>query len=342
MRRRKLKRSSNKPVGAGLVPARVDAARLDAERSERRAGGDKPRPYVLAVAVLLSVALLLCASCRREERTPAARPAGKPARIISLSPNTTEILAGLGAFDRVVAVSDYCTYPPEVNKLPRVGGWNNPNMEQIAALRPDLVVFADAQAQFVKDKVEALGARTAAVPGRTLEDVYTAIEQTGRATGDEAAARDLAARTRARVEEVRAATEKLPRRRVLCVVDRVPGTLRDIYTAAEGSFLAQLIEAAGGEPVSPPSGTGWGKMQKEAVVALDPEVILDLMMHKGDAGNFDEDTLTVWKELPSLRAVREGRVYPVRDETVLHPSQFVADTARKFAELIHPEAFPKK
>jgi iron complex transport system substrate-binding protein len=300
-----------------------------------------PNKVVVAVVAVLSLALLLAAGCGRGGGRAVAPRADKPARIISLSPNTTEILAGLGAFDRVVAVSDYCTYPPEVSKLPRVGGWNNPNMEQIAALRPDLVVFADAQAQFVKDKVEALGARTLAVPGRTLEDVYAAIEQTGRATGDEEAARRLAAETRAGVETVRLTTEKLPRRRVLCVVDRVPGTLRDIYTAAEGSFLAQLIEAAGGEPVSSPSGTGWGKMQKEAVVALDPDVILDLMMHK-EGGSFDEDTLAVWKELPGLRAIREGRVYPVRDETALHPSQFVADTARKFAEVIHPEAFPKK
>jgi iron complex transport system substrate-binding protein len=309
----------------------------------RRSRLKRPSSKVVAASLLLlSLALLLAAGCSPAGGGRASAPrADKPARIISLSPNTTEILAGLGAFDRVVAVSDYCTYPPEVNRLPRVGGWNNPNMEQIAGLRPDLVVFADAQAQFVKDKVEALGARTLAVPGRTLEDAYAAIEQTGRATGDEEAARRLAEQTRDGVETVRLATEKLPRRRVLCVVDRVPGTLRDIYTAAEGSFLAQLIEAAGGEPVSPPSSTGWGKMQKEAVVALDPDVILDLMMHK-EGGSFDEDTLSVWKGLPSLRAVRDGRVYAVRDERVLHPSQFVADTARKFAELIHPEAFPKK
>src|SRR5438045_761409 len=218
-------------------------------------------PSLLFVTLLALLALV--AACNRSSNTRvSSSPSSKPARILSLSPNTTEILAGLGAFDRVVAVSDYCTYPPEVDKLPRVGGWNNPNMEQIAGLRPDLVVFADAQAQFVKDKVEALGARTLAVPGRTLEDAYTAIEQTGRATGDEAAARDLAAQARAGVETVRLATEKLPRRRVLCVVDRVPGTLRDIYTAAGGSFIAQLVEAAGGEAVSPPSSTGWGKMQK--------------------------------------------------------------------------------
>ncbi len=299
---------------------------------------------VFAGVVLLSLALLLAAGCGRAGsggRASAPR-ADRPARIISLSPNTTEILAGLGAFDRVVAVSDYCIYPPEVNRLPRVGGWNNPNMEQIAGLRPDLVVFSDAQAQFVKDKVEAAGIKTLAVPSQTLEDAYTSIELVGRATGEEEAAAKLLQQTRASVETVRLAAERLPRRKVLCVVDRVPGTLRDLYTAGEGSFIAQLIRVAGGEPVAPPGAERWGKIQKEAVVALDPDVVLDLMMHKEQGGGFDEDTLAVWRELPTLRAVREARVYPVRDETVLHPSQLVADSARKFAELIHPEAFGKK
>lgn len=290
----------------------------------------------------LSVALLLLLAAGCGNVGPVVPPsAGKPARIISLTPSTTEILYGVGAFDRVVAVSDYCSYPPGVGRLPRVGGWNNPNMEQIASLRPDLVVFSDAQAQFVKDKVEAAGIKTLSVPSQTLEDAYRSIELVGRATGDEEAARRLLEQTRASVETVRLTTERLPKRRVLCVVDRVPGTLRDLYTAGGDSFIAQLIRVAGGEPVSPPARQGWGKLQKEAVVALDPDVILDLMMHK-ESGSFDEDTLAVWRELPTLRAVREGRVHPVRDETVLHPSQLVGDSARRFAGLIHPEAFEKK
>jgi iron complex transport system substrate-binding protein len=298
--------------------------------------GMKSKSAALCVALLL----MLCAGCGNVGPV-APSSAGKPARIISLTPSTTEILYGVGAFDRVVAVSDYCSYPPGVEKLPRVGGWNNPNMEQIAGLRPDLVIFSDAQAQFVKDKVEAAGIKTLAVPSQTLEDAYKSIELIGRATGDEEAARRLLEQARMSVETVRLTTERLPKRRVLCVVDRVPGTLRDLYTAGGDSFIAQLIRVAGGEPVSPPTREGWGKMQKEAVVALDPDVVLDLMMHK-ESGSFDEDTLAVWKELPTLRAVREGRVHPVRDETVLHPSQLVGDSARKFAELIHPEAFEKK
>lgn len=298
---------------------------------------------VKAVALLAAALLLLLpAGCGGGGAGPVVPLAqGKPARIISLTPSTTEILFGVGAFDRVVAVSDYCSYPPQVKELPRVGGWNNPNMEQIAALRPDLVVFSDAQAQFVKEKVEAAGIRTLAVPSQTLEDAYKSIELVGQATGDEEAARRLLEQTRASVETVRLTTERLPKRRVLCVVDRVPGTLRDLYTAGGDSFIAHLIRVAGGEPISPPTRGGWGKIQKEAVVALDPDVVLDLMMQP-QAGGLAEDTLAVWRELPTLRAVREGRVHAVRDETVLHPSQLVGDSARKFAELIHPEAFEKR
>jgi iron complex transport system substrate-binding protein len=204
-------------------------------------------------------------------------------------------------------------------------------------LRPDLVVFWDSQAQFAKDKIEGMGIRTLSVPSRSLEDAFTAIEQIGRATGNEAEAQKLLSETRAKLEDVRARTKNLPRRRVLCIVDRVPGTLRDLYSAAEGSFIAQLIEAAGGESVAPPARGGWGKLQKEAVIALDPEVIIDLMM--GGEGTLAEDTQAVWRELPQLRAVRDGRVFPFRDQTVLHPSQFVGDTALKFAQLIHPEVF---
>ena len=64
-------------------------------------------------------------------------------------------------------------------------------MEQIASLRPDLVIFSDAQAQFVKDKVEAAGIRTLAVPSQTLEDAYKSIELVGQATGEEEAAQKL-------------------------------------------------------------------------------------------------------------------------------------------------------
>ena len=301
-----------------------------------------------AWVVLLCAALAVASACggggvSTGEVAPSSSPSQTsggqgPRRIISLSPNTTEILHGVGAFPRVVAVSDYCTYPPEVKELPRIGGWQNTNLERIASFRPDLVVLSDVQVPFIGDKLQALGVPFVAVRSHSLQDAYDAIEAIGRATGNVEQAQRLLAETRAQVEEVRARAAGLPRRRVLCVVDRVPGTLRDLYTATKGSFMAELIEIAGGESVAPEAELGWGKVSKEAVVALDPEVVIDLMMQKSEGG-LAEDTRLVWQELAQVRAVREGRVHAVREESVLHPSQFVGDTARRFAELIHPEVF---
>ncbi|HEX8633568.1 MAG TPA: ABC transporter substrate-binding protein [Pyrinomonadaceae bacterium] len=270
-------------------------------------------------------------------REASGAPSPQPQRIISLSPSTTEVLYGVGAFERVVAVSDYDKFPPEVSRLPRIGGWSNTNLEQVATLKPDLIIMTSSQAPLIKDKLDALGVRTVTVPSYTVADALSGIEQIGAATGREEAARQLVADVRAKLDDVRARTRDLPRLRVLCIVDRVPGTLRGLYTATRGSFFAELIEIAGGESIAPPASNGFGQISKEAVVSLDPDIILD-MLQSGE-GKLAENTQEVWRELSNVRAVREGRVYRLNDESMLHPSQFVGDTARKFAELIHPAAF---
>ncbi len=285
--------------------------------------------------LLLNVACASTTSSPTPELSPQQQ--SRPERIISLSPSVTEILYGVGAFGRVIAVSDYCDYPPEVKDLPRVGGWQNTNLERLASLRPGLVIMTDAEAPFIKDRLDELQIPALVVPSRSIEDAFTAMKQIGGAIGNVREAKQLAAETRTEIDRVRAMTKGLPKRRVLCVVDRVPGTLRDLYTATEGSFIAQLIEIAGGESVAPPAEKGYGKINKEAVVALDPEIIIDMV--QGAEGKFAEDPRAVWNELSGVRAVREGRVHPLREMSVLHPSQFVGSSARRFAEIIHPDVF---
>src|ERR1700730_12044516 len=112
-----------------------------------------------------------------------------PRRIVSSSPNITEILFGIGAFDKVVAVSDYCTYPPAAKLLPHVGGWENSNLEQIIGLRPDLVALTDAQSPLIEPKLQQLNLRTLVVPTRTIENVFEAMTLLGRATGHQSQAR---------------------------------------------------------------------------------------------------------------------------------------------------------
>ena len=264
---------------------------------------------------------------------------GNPGRIISLSPNVTDILEGVGAFDRVVAVSDYCFYPPGVATLPRVGGWQNASLEEVASLAPDLVVMAEVQAPFVDGHLQALGIPTLVVPSQSLQDVFTAIDAVGRGVGRQQQARRLQNEVRAVLDRVAVRTRNLPKPSVLCVVDRVPGTLRGLYAATRGSYLSRLIEIAGGKPIAPPATFNYGRIGKEAVVTLDPDVVIDMV--QGAKGPFAEEPVAIWSELKEIQAVRRGRVHPVREMFVLHASQFVAQTAELFSRLIHPEVFGK-
>ena len=270
----------------------------------------------------------------------AAAFAASPQRIVSVSPAVTEILYGIGAFSRVVADTDYCTYPPEAKALPKVGGWATPSVERVASFRPDLVAFSEAQTPFLEIPLERLGIHIAIARSQTIADIFAAFDTLGKATGNEAQANRLAAETRASLDTVRKRASRLPHPSVLCIVDRTPGTLRDLYSVTEGSFLAELLEIAGGRVIGGASRLGYGKISKETVLTANPEIILDLMPgSQNTAGAHPE---APWQELPEITAVKRGKVFVVRDEFVPHPSQMIAKTAVLFARLLHPEVPPSE
>lgn len=275
--------------------------------------------------ILAALCLALCAA-----------GANAPQRIVSLSPDLTEILYGVGAFSRVVGVSNYDTYPNEVAKLPRLGQLHNPSLERLTALRPDLVVVTNAQAPFLEDTLKELGLRVLKTSNRSVQEVYTAMIAIGHATGNDSEAAKLAAVTREGLDRVARKTANLRKPRVVLIVDRTPGTLRDLYTVTGGSYLAELVEIAGGRIVVPPSKSGYERLAKEDLLAIDPDIILDFI--HGVQSNFAGDPMEAWRELPELKAVRGHRVQAVNEDYVPHASQRMVQTAELFAKLIHPEA----
>ena len=115
-----------------------------------------------------------------------AAAADQPRRIVSLSPDLTEMIYAVGALNRVVGVSDYETYPPEAMQLPKLGGLLNPNLEKLMAMRPDLVILNDGQAPFLEEKLKDLGMHILRTSNKSLPQVYESISTIGKATGNEA------------------------------------------------------------------------------------------------------------------------------------------------------------
>jgi iron complex transport system substrate-binding protein len=265
----------------------------------------------------------------------AVASAAAPQRIVSVAPNLTEILYGVGAFDRVVGVTDYCTYPPEAKSRERIGGWSTPNLERIVRLHPDLVVLTEAQSPILAHNLKQLGIPTLTTPNQTVSDVFTAINEVGAAVGRPREAQALIASTQATLDKVRKRTAGAKRPSVVVAVDRAPGSLRDLYVITQGNYLADLIEIAGGHVTALPTSSGYSKISKESLVALNADFVLEVKT--GARADDAQRARSDWQELPALKAVQNSRVYELTEEFIPHNSQLITRTVVLLAHILHPE-----
>ncbi|MGH8103878.1 MAG: ABC transporter substrate-binding protein [bacterium] len=275
-------------------------------------------------AVFLSAAIFFGVS-------PAPSP---PKRILSLAPSITEILYGVGALDRVIGRTDFCDYPTEVKRIPSVGGWYNPNLEQMIALKPDLAILMKAQDVTLVNKLRELNIPVLLVPMETYAEILHGIRDIGAAVRREDPARKLVGQIEQAFAKTRKQAAESPRRRVLFVVGRKPGALQNIYVAGRDTFIDDMLRSAGGDNVVRDSIKGYATISPEAVAALDPEVILEVQ--ESGASAKAVDPAKDWAPLKSVAAVQRGAIVPVRDEVVLRPSQRVTVAVKLLFDLLHP------
>ena len=280
-----------------------------------------------AVVPALLLALLLLVSCAAPP--PSSTSAAPPARIVSLTPALTEILFALELGDRVVGVTEYCDRPPEARSRPKVGGYVNPSVEAVLALKPDLVVVSPGPGN--RDAVQAMGRaglEIAVVPAETLPESLAAIESVASAAGAPERGRSLVAAIRNRLEAVSRRVEGRPRVRVLFSVQVDP----TIIAAGRGTLPSQIMEAAGGENVV--EAERYPQLGIESVISLAPEVVLQsrMDMAQGD-GSAEREAWMRWKALPAIAA---GRLVILPDDAALRPGPRVADAVEQISAILHP------
>ncbi len=250
------------------------------------------------------------------------------------------MLYALELGDRVVGVTTYCHYPPEVRNKPKIGSYLNPNFETTLALKPDLVVVLKEHRE-LGEKLRGFGLPVLELQHNTLEGIYESMISLGKRTGATEIAASLVASIRTRLEAVRKQADGLPKRSVMFIVGRTPATVEDLMAVGSNSFLNELIDIAGGRNVFEDAVAHYPRIPREEVYARGPEVIIDM----GDMGDTDEVTerqrrevVELWNEMPLLPAVKTGRVYGVADDIFVVPGPRVVRTAEQFFAMIHPES----
>jgi iron complex transport system substrate-binding protein len=294
-----------------------------------------PRRAWIAAVIAAAVGL---AAWRFAPKPPAAAPAGLPAqRVVALSPALVELVFAIGGGPRVVGVSDFTTWPPEAAGVPSVGSYINPNLEALAALRPDLVLL-QGQHQKVRDYCLAHGQRYAALKLESLADVFAALSELGRQLGAESGARTVAAQLHAELDGVRRAVAGRPAVKTFVCLGRPEGPPNSLVTCRGGTFLDELLTAAGGANVFADAKEPYPTPALEVLTARAPEVILDLQPGRAldDAGR--AKVAAEWQALPTLPAVRAGRVEVLTEDYLLVPGPRLGQTVRRLAAVLHPEA----
>jgi len=264
------------------------------------------------------------------------QPSVQARRIVSIIPATTEMLFAMGAGDRLVAVGSYDRFPPEVEKLPRVGALLDPNVERILALKPDLVILYGTQTD-LRTQLERAGIPFYPYVHRGLADVTGTIRSLGSRVGVAARANELADRLERQLSDISARVSKTARPKTLLVFGREPGSLRGIDASGGVGFLHDMLEAAGGADVLADAKQQSVMMSTELVLARAPEVIIELRYARDDTTSARD--LAVWNTLASVPAVRNHRVFMLQGEEFVVPGPRVAAAAERLARTLHPEVF---
>ncbi len=243
-----------------------------------------------------------------------------PKRIVSLAPSNTEILFAIGAGDRVVGVTDYCNFPPEVvelkkqGKLVSVGGFSTVDVEKVLSLEPDLVIASSGNGEEVVDILRAYNITVIATNPKDIEDVERDIIMIGKAVGEEENATKLVQWMDEKVKEIRDKAKSYERRpKVAHILWNDP-----IYVSGNSTFTDNLIEIAGGVNAFDDI-DGWGIASYEDLVSRNPDIII---VNSGSGMGGEGDMLYRWvtEEFPDISAVRNGSVYMIDSDIISRPS----------------------
>jgi len=288
----------------------------------------------LAPRSVVSIIVLSAAACSRppgggavvrvDDWGRAVALAAPARRIVSLVPATTELVFALGLGDRLVGRTRFCEYPSAARGVPDVGDGIGPNVEAVAARHPDLVLlYASSANRAAADRLAALGIPTAALALDGAADVRRAALLIGGLAGAARAADSLVAA----FDSLRAA--------VIGEGDRRRGPRPKVYvdvwaqppmTVGRGSYLAEIVRAAGGDNLFDDVRASSATVSLETIVRRDPDVILEL---QSDTARVPD--LAARPGWSAVRAVREGRILVVDGTLYGQPSTRMPLAARDLA-----------
>jgi iron complex transport system substrate-binding protein len=257
-----------------------------------------------------------------------------PQRIVSLAPSLTETLYALGVQDRLVGDTDYCDYPPDAKKKPKVGGVINPNLEQIAALHADLVLMSkEGNMLETVRALDSLGIPNYATDAQTIDQIISSTQKLADVLNVSAAGRALTGNLRQRLATLEEKLNGVTPKRVLFIVWPEP-----LMSVGKNTFVADALRRAGAVSIVD-SNQDWPQVSLEEVARLQPEYLIFAPSHTG-SGEHDFDAVVDRPGWQILEAVR-NRHFVVASDAIVRTTPRIVSVIEDLARQLHPDVVPE-
>ncbi len=257
-----------------------------------------------------------------------------PQRIVSLSPSNTELVYALGLQNRLVGITSYDNYPPDVTTKTVVSDYSTVDMEKIAAVQPDLVLADSIQKDTAIPALEKLNIPVFTLTPLTMDMIFKDLATVGQIEGKAKESNDLVSSLQARVKAVSTRTAALAanqKPRVLYVTWHDP-----IWTAGGDTMIQELIDLSGGTNIASDL-KGYTTITLEAAIQRNPQAII--VMSSMGAGNQSLDFIKTNAQFQSTDALKNGRVYEVDADIFGRTSPRIVDGLETLSKMLHPELF---
>ena len=297
------------------------------------------KQYFTAGGVLLILAVIFYVlfSLNRPQYVDKA-PAKEYHRIISMAPNITEVIFALGLQNKLVGVTNFCTYPPQAKQIAKVGGYLNPNYEALLTLKPDLVILLPEQAN-VKQYIEELHIPVLEVDNKKVEDIIQSISAIGYTCGAKQQADSIIADLHRRIELVENRVNGLPRSRVMISIGRTvgSGTLGEVYAAGKTTYYDELLTYAGAVNAVESELVSYPVLSAEGIIRINPDIIIDFVLDNVRNGLSDEQIKADWQAVQQVTAFKNNRFHIFNQGYAVIPGPRFIQLLEELSFVIHPE-----
>ena len=252
-------------------------------------------------------------------------------RVVALTASDCEIIYALGAADTLVGRGEYCDWPAEVMDVPSVQSGYDTNIEQIIALKPQVLIMSTmAQTEEQIAALENAGIRVVVSDAQDIQGVYTAIELIGKLLGKDEQAGAVIIGMKTTFETI---TQQSTGDGTKSVYFEFSPLEYGLWSAGKNTFMDEVAQMLGLKNIFDDV-DGWGEISQEQVIERAPDYIVTVTMYFGEGPTPEEEitSRSGWENVP---AVAEGKILNLQNNELSRPGPRLADGAQMMYDFVY-------